>query len=143
MNRLTIIYKKIEEHFDIDQIKQTLLDNNLYESFLQISSEKELFLFCIENGFLDILIFLYENIKMKYNVKWITPYYENTKILGQEESDLSQTIKAGGVNHGLELEINDSSSSKRSPCLNYLVNTRKYSKMSYQTGEGIFYCYSK
>ena len=115
------VYQRISEHFNMSIIMNELERSNLKEKFLEIKTREDLFRFCVQWGFLNILKFLYENLRMSYNVRWIDSHLE---------------ILPGCLDNVKER------SQEKGQCLQYLSDMRKWSRMTYVKGQGISYTYN-
>ncbi len=115
----TEIYERI-----LDYIKE----NKIYDQCINLKNEEQLFEFSVNYGILEFVKFLYEYKNITYNYNILTRYCIN--IISQEYNDNKISLTTSSGNIGLTSPLLDKYSSNRLSCIHYLINMKKYSKMT-------------
>lgn len=114
------------------EIYETIIDylkeHQIYEKCINCKNEEQLFEFSVHYGIYEFVIFLYEHRNITYNYSIITQYTVN--ISSQADNDNTISLATSSGSNGLNTPLLDKYTSNRLICINYLLNMKKYSKMT-------------
>jgi hypothetical protein len=113
-----------------DQLYEYITENNLGEEFIKyiVTGDKTgLLRFGIKYGIFDIIEFLYVHKNVSYDINFLTEF---NKVIESETDANGAELRAEGISCGIHVETMDRFTHNRNSCINWLLEAKKYSRLT-------------